>query len=153
MGLSVSASAGVIFIGFLMVFGTIYPALTSRREDLDESERELRQFYNEKENIDILIEDVFFSEEDGMLYINGTNSGNVPFHISSIDIFVNRSYFDHLSNHTTVEGYEWGREVFPDDLFSVGIDAEPDTPIKLVDGYGNNYMYEDDVMEGDNHSI
>jgi len=153
MGLSVSASAGVIFIGALIVFGTVYPALSSRRSKLDESERHLQKFLRKRDDADIRINEVVYSTEDDVLFINVTNIGEVSHTLSTLDVFINQTYVDYIGNQTFVEGNEWGYHIFPQDDAVLGVEAEDQENIKLVDGFGNIYLHEEKVVEVDTYGI
>lgn len=101
MGVSVSASAAIIFVGLFVSIGMVYPALANGYEQVQEAETDAADRELETKNTEISIANATYSS--GTLTVEVTNDGTTALAVDATDVLVDGNYrtgFDSL----TVDG-------------------------------------------------
>ncbi len=102
MGLSVSAAAGIVMIGVILIFGTLYPAIESSTKLKNEARSEWSQWQEAKQRADMTITNV--SHTDEQLNISLKNTGDTTLKVDELEVLVDGTYRSENINHTVVAG-------------------------------------------------
>ena len=84
MGLSISASAAIIFIASAIVFGTLLGAFTNAEHAMLDAQREAQTRAVEETNTHLAISSI--NTDNGTVAI--TNEGDITLSIGKIDLFI-----------------------------------------------------------------
>ncbi|GEM_PF-649858 len=117
MGLSVSASAAIVMIGFVLVFGTLYPAIESSQEIKNEARSQWLDWRDEKQNAEMSVDSVEYIEQDTRLNISLKNTGDTAFAISELEVLLDGVY-----STDKVTGYVVDQRIENTDIWNPGQD-------------------------------
>ncbi|MFO8109185.1 MAG: hypothetical protein R6U17_01485 [Thermoplasmata archaeon] len=144
MGLSVSAAAGIVLIGFILVFGSMYPALERSQELKNEARIEWLEEQDARNNADMYISKVEHNESSRSLNIISKNIGSTVLRVSEIDVLLNGLYHSEKISASYVEGVNntnlWnpGQEL---NLTLLDVTLERVERVILVDEFGSRSYY------------
>ncbi|MEF8873914.1 MAG: hypothetical protein V5A88_04490 [Candidatus Thermoplasmatota archaeon] len=92
MGLSVSASAAIILIGFVLVFGTLYPAIENSQDIKNEARKQWLDWKEEKQKAEMTIESLEYTNDEDRLNISLKNTGDTVLEIKELEVFLDGVY-------------------------------------------------------------
>lgn len=123
MGLSVSAAAAIVLIGFFLVFGTIYPAIEQSQELEMEARLDWIETQDARSKADMLISGVVHEEET--MVIDVVNTGGVTLKTSEIEVLMDGHYQSHKINSMAVDGINNTRLWNPGQVLTVTLEEVP----------------------------
>ncbi len=92
MGLSVSASAGIVLIGIVLIFGTLYPAVDESQRLKNEARDEWNEWENDKKRSDLRIESIQISNQEDTIDITADNIGHTVLDVTELEIIIDGIY-------------------------------------------------------------
>jgi len=102
VGLSVSASSAILFIGFLFVATALFGALNMTLMNIEEDYREAHELQAERFRTSIHVDDV--NNDTNTVFINVTNEGAITLKVSQLHILVNGNLSSEDIANYTVDG-------------------------------------------------
>lgn len=133
MGLSISVSAAIIFIGTVIVFGNLLGAYDNFEQALVDAQRDS----NEREN-GVLHDRISISSVDvDDRTVSLANEGSETIHITSLDLFLNGTLSNDAIASMSVNGSSNTKLWFPGETLVLTVDGRlNETLIRVVDGNG-----------------
>ena len=133
MGLSISVSAAIIFIGTVIVFGNLLGACDNFEQALVDAQRDS----NEREN-GVLHDRISISSVDvDDRTVSLANEGSETIHITSLDLFLNGTLSNDAIASMSVNGSSNTKLWFPGETLVLTVDSGlNETLIRVVDGNG-----------------
>lgn len=142
MGFSVSGATALLFVAFLLSFGTFYTATMGAVEQVQEAQVDTQDGNLNTLNTDIDILSAEYSGNDGELTVVVNNTGAEPLQPTDLSVLVNGSYTEfgqeNVSISNSPENELWAPQqqltltIGDRDLQSVPSDGET---VKLVTEY------------------
>jgi flagellar protein FlaF len=102
VGLSVSASSAILFIGFIFVATALFGALNMTLMDIQENYREAQELQAERSRTSIHVDDV--NNDTSTVFINVTNEGAIALKVSQLQLLVDGNLSSDSIAKSTVEG-------------------------------------------------
>lgn len=99
MGFSVSASAAIIFIGFVVAFTTLYPVAANGLERVTDAREDVNDRALDRQNTAIELANT--SYDNGTLTVEVNNTGTTELSASETDLLVDNT---HWTGERSVEG-------------------------------------------------
>lgn len=99
MGFSVSASAAIIFIGFVVAFTTLYPVAANGLERVTDAREDVNDRALDRQNTAIELANT--SYDNGTLTVEVNNTGTTELSVSETDLLVDNT---HWTGDRSVEG-------------------------------------------------
>jgi flagellar protein FlaF len=128
MGVSVSVSAAIIFVGLFISLGMVYPSVANGYENVEEAQTNAADRELDTKNTDIAVSNATYS--GGTLTVNVTNEGTTALAVDATDVIVDGTYetsFDRL----VVEGDSETSLWLPGETLTVEV-SEPTQPNRVV---------------------
>ncbi|MBS3817761.1 MAG: hypothetical protein KGY76_09395 [Candidatus Thermoplasmatota archaeon] len=104
MGLSVSAAAGIVLIGVILIFGTLYPAIQSSEDMKNEAKREWFDRRDKEQRSDMNVSSVNYTESQDRVNITLENTGDTTLHIGEIEVLLNGTCSSEKISRWIVDG-------------------------------------------------
>ena len=101
MGLSVSASAGVVFLGAFLAVGIVYPAAANGFEQVTDARHEATDRALEQANTGVNVTNATYNSSSGTLVVNATNDGTTTLDVPDATLLADNDLADPT---VTVEG-------------------------------------------------
>lgn len=101
MGFSVSGSAAVIFIGFIVAFTTAYPVVADGYEQVRSAEDAADEDALAQRNTDIAITNTSYDAGNDTLVVEAENDGTTELALAATDLLVDNVY---RTGNRSVEG-------------------------------------------------
>lgn len=141
MGLSLSGTAAVVFIGGILIFGTLYPTIRSSTSIVEEAKEEWSDFKNEKIRSNVEIESI---KNTSYTNVTMNNTGDSVLDIRELEILINGEYSTERIVNSTVEENKENTNIWaPDQELTLTLDLEMEENeierVTVVDEYGNTY--------------
>ena len=138
MGLSVSGASAILFIAFVVVFGSMFTALDSYQQNLGEAYQNLEGNALEVKSTSILflsvdtVNDTFVIENDGQATLV----------TDDLNVLVNGTLMDSSMLDISIIGHDGSRLLLPGDLAEVTLSIEIDNcRIKVITSAGVSVIY------------
>lgn len=133
MGLSISVSAAIIFIGTVIVFGNLLGAYDNFEQALVDAQRDSNVRENGVLHDRISISSVNVDDRTVSL----ANEGSETIHITSLDLFLNGTLSNDAIASMSVNGSSNTKLWFPGETLVLTVDSGlNETLIRVVDGNG-----------------
>ncbi|WP_435063394.1 hypothetical protein [Halobaculum sp. EA56] len=132
MGLSVSASAGVVFLGVFLAVGIVYPAAANGFERVSDARHDAADRALEQANTGVNVTEATYNSTSDTLVVNATNDGTTTLDVGDATLFADND----LANATvTVEGDGSTDVWLPGETarFEVSLSTAPDRVQVVVD--------------------
>lgn len=132
MGLSVSASAGVVFLGVFLAVGIVYPAAANGFEQVTDARHDATDRALEQANTAVNVTNATYDDAAGTLVVNATNDGTTTVDVSEATLFADNILTDPT---VTVDGDADTDLWLPGETarFEVSLAAAPDRVQVVVD--------------------
>lgn len=101
MGLSVSASTAVVFLGLFVAAGTFSPAIANSAELVTDAQQAANDRALDRQNTDINVTNATYDATNETLVVHATNDGSTALEIDAVDLLANNTY---LTANATVSG-------------------------------------------------
>ena len=101
MGLSVSASTAVVFLGLFVAAGTFYPAVANGAERLADAQHDVNDRALDRQNTHITVTNAIYNSTTDTLVVNVTNDGSTALELDHVDLLADNAY---LPANASVEG-------------------------------------------------
>ncbi|MFP3871892.1 MAG: hypothetical protein ACOC55_03275 [Candidatus Natronoplasma sp.] len=92
MGLSVSASAAIVLVGVVLIFGTLYPAIERAQEIEEEARNDWLEWKDQKQRAEMTISDVNYLGAENILNISLNNTGDTVLDINELEVLLDGVY-------------------------------------------------------------
>lgn len=134
MGFSVSASAAVIFVGLVVVFTTVYPAVDNGFERLTDARQDDADRLLAQQNTAIDVTNVTYDGGSNTLIVTANNTGSTTVSLSDTDLIVDNEYYE---GTRTVEGSSATDLWQPGETLTVEVTVSPAPDrVRLVAEHG-----------------
>jgi archaeal flagellar protein FlaF len=139
VGLSVSGASAILFIAFVVVFGSMFTALDSYQQNLGEAYQNL-----EKTALDVKSTSISFVSVDA---VNDTftikNDGDATLIADDFNILINGTLIDDSMFEMSIIDNDGSRLLLPGDLAEISLSIEIDNcRIKVITGAGVSVIYD-----------
>jgi archaeal flagellar protein FlaF len=139
VGLSVSAASAILFIAFVVVFGTMFTALDSYQQNLGEA-------YQNLENTAVEVKATSISFV-GVDVVNDTftikNDGEATLITDDLNILINGTLIDGSLFEVSIIDNDGSRLLLPGDVAEISLSIEIDNcRIKVITGAGVSVIYD-----------
>ncbi|WP_284012726.1 flagellin [Halobaculum litoreum] len=104
MGLSVSASAGVVFLGVFLAVGIVYPAAANGFEQVTDARHDAADRALDRANTAVDVTDATYNTTTSTLTVNATNDGTTAVGVNDTTLLVDNSIPPTADVTTTVAG-------------------------------------------------
>ncbi|UIP00044.1 flagellin [Halobaculum sp. CBA1158] len=104
MGLSVSASAGVVFLGVFLAVGIAYPAAANGFERVTDARGDAADRALERANTDVEVTNATYFEANETLVVRADNDGTTSVGVEDATLFVDNVIPAAANTTVTVEG-------------------------------------------------
>ncbi len=144
MGLSVSASAGVVLVGVILIFGTLQPAVEKASEIKEEARSDWLDWKEKKEKSEMEILEINYTESKSILNITVKNNGDAPLDIREIEVLLNGTYSTHKINSTVVDNHIKNTNVLnPGQVLNITLEEvkQKISRIVVVNEFGSKTYY------------
>jgi flagellar protein FlaF len=106
MGFSVSGATALLFVAFLLSFGTFYTATMGAVEQVQEAQIDKQDSSLTTLNTEIDILSAEYSGNDGELTITADNTGAEPLNVTDVSLLVNGTYTEFGTGDVTLSNPE-----------------------------------------------
>lgn len=146
MGLSVSAAAGIVMIGVILIFGTLYPAIERSRELKNEARSEWIQQQDAKQRADMTI--TYINHTDERLNISLINTGDTSLGLNELEVLVDGVY-----ESENIMGWIVEEDITNTNIWNPGqdlklilqdIEEESIERVMVVDEFGSETYYSEE---------
>lgn len=93
MGFSVSASAAIVFVGFVVAFTTLYPAAANGFERVTDARADVDEDRLERQNTAIELATASYDGAADTLTVAVNNTGTTELSVSETDLLVDNTYW------------------------------------------------------------
>lgn len=133
MGVSVSVSAAIVFVGLFISIGMVYPAVANGYESIEEARTDAADRELNTKNTDIAVANATYS--GGTLTVDVTNEGTTALGVEATDVLVDGQYrtsFDRRAVDGDTETSVW----LPGETLTVELSAStaPDRVVVVTEG-------------------
>ena len=104
MGFSVSASAGVVFLGVFLAVGIAYPAAANGFEQVTDARHDAADRALAQANTGVDVTNATYNTTTGTLVVNATNDGTTTVDVSDATLLVDNEIPAPADTTVTVEG-------------------------------------------------
>ncbi|MFC6786861.1 hypothetical protein ACFQFH_13530 [Halobaculum halobium] len=104
MGLSVSASAGVVFLGVFLAIGIVYPAAANGFEQVTDARHDATDRALEQANTGVDVTNATYDTTTETLVVNATNDGTTTVDVSDATLLVDNEIPASADTTVTVAG-------------------------------------------------
>jgi len=135
MGISVSASAGVVFLGVFLAVGIVYPAAANGFEQVSDARHDAADRALAQANTDVTVANATYNTTTGTLVVNATNDGTTTADVSDATLLVDNEIPASADTTVAVEG-DAGTDVWlPGETarFEVDLASAPDRTQVVID--------------------
>ncbi|WP_313692670.1 hypothetical protein [Halorarum halobium] len=122
MGLSVSASTAVVFLGLFIAAGTFYPAVANGAELVTDAQHAANDRALDQQNTDITVTNATYDDAADTLVVNATNDGSTALDVDEVDLLADNAY---RSTNVSVEGDDATGVWLPGETASFEADLTP----------------------------
>ncbi|SHH10367.1 hypothetical protein [Halobaculum gomorrense] len=132
MGFSVSASAGVVFLGVFLAIGIVYPAAANGFERVSDARHDAADRALAQANTGVTVTNATYNDSTDTLIVNATNDGTTAVDVSDAGLFADNNL---TAPSVTVAG-DGGTDVWlPGETahFEVSLSTAPDRVQVVVD--------------------
>jgi len=137
MGFSVSGAAALIFLAFLISFGTFYGAASNAVDDVQDAQEDRTDRTVETINTEIEIVAAEYNETEATLNVTVDNTGASTLDLNATDLFVDGEFVDGWEADATLDGSAGSTLWIPQERLNVTLDrTETPERVKLVTEYG-----------------
>ncbi|WP_435126223.1 hypothetical protein [Halobaculum sp. D14] len=135
MGLSVSASSAVVFLGVFLAAGILYPAAANGAEQVTEAHHAARDRALDQQNTHITVTNATYYDGNSTLVVTAENDGTTSLSLDHVDLFADNSYVTVPPENVTVAGDAATSLWLPGETarFEVGLPSEPSRSSVVVD--------------------
>lgn len=91
MGLSVSASAGVVFLGVFLAVGIVYPAAANGFEQVSEARHDAADRALDRANTGVSVTNATYNDSTDTLVVDATNDGTTTVDVSDVTLLVDNA--------------------------------------------------------------
>jgi len=144
--LSVSAAAGIVMIGVILIFGTLYPAIERSRELKNEARSEWIQQQDAKQRADMTI--TYINHTDERLNISLINTGDTSLGLNELEVLVDGVY-----ESENIMGWIVEEDITNTNIWNPGqdlklilqdIEEESIERVMVVDEFGSETYYSEE---------
>lgn len=93
MGFSVSASAAIVFVGFVVAFTTLYPVAANGFERVGDARADAGDRALDRENTAVELADVSYDGTNETLTVRVNNTGTTDLSVSETDLLVDNTHW------------------------------------------------------------
>lgn len=93
MGFSVSASAAIVFVGFVVAFTTLYPVAANGFERVGDARADAGDRALDRENTAVELADVSYDGTNETLTVRANNTGTTDLSVSETDLLVDNTHW------------------------------------------------------------
>lgn len=93
MGFSVSASAAIVFVGFVVAFTTLYPVAANGFERVNDARSDSEERALERENTDVELANVSYDAGADELTVRVNNTGTTDLSVNDTDVLVDNTHW------------------------------------------------------------
>lgn len=145
MGISVSASTAVVFLGVFIAAGTLYPAVSNGVEQVTTAQQQQGDRILAQQNTAINITDATYNTTTGELQVNATNDGTTALDLTETNLLVDGAPNSTENDFTTSIAGDTGTTVWlPGETLNVSVDPgnagtsgeTPPNRVQVVVEYG-----------------
>ena len=129
MGFSVSASAAIVFVGFVVAFTTLYPVAANGFERVTDARDDAGDRALERENTAIDHLNVSYDDATDTLTVNVTNTGTTELSVEHTDLLVDNTYW---SGTRSVDGRTDTDVWLPGETLTVTVENVTMTPDRVT---------------------
>lgn len=104
MGLSVSASAGVVFLGVFLAVGIVYPAAANGFEQVSDARHDAADRALAQANTGVDVTNATYNTTTDTLVVNATNDGTTAVDVGDATLLVDNAIPAPANTTVTVEG-------------------------------------------------
>jgi archaeal flagellar protein FlaF len=138
MGLSISASASIIFVASVLVFGALLGAFNTAQHLVVDAQRSSNERVKDAMQTHITI--IGVDGENSTIKV--ANDGSITLDLSGFDIFLNGTMSKQLITNISVDGNNSTRLLMPFETVEIVVNADlTGTPIEVVTGNGVKAYY------------
>ncbi len=145
MGISVSASTAVVFLGVFIAAGTLYPAVSNGVEQVTTAQQQQGDRILAQQNTAINVTDATYNTTTGELRVNATNDGTTALDLTETNLLVDGAPNSTENDFTTSIAGDTGTTVWlPGETLNVSVDPgnagtsgeTPPNRVQVVVEYG-----------------
>ena len=123
MGISVSASTAVVFLGVFIAAGTLYPAVSNGAEQVTTAQQQQGDRILAQQNTEINVTDTTYNTTTGELRVNVTNTGTTALDVTETNVLVDGEPNSTENDFTTAIAGDTTTEVWlPGETLNVSVD-------------------------------
>lgn len=138
MGFSVSGATALLFVAFLISFGTFYTATMGAVERVQEAEVETQEQNIETLNTEIELDSAVYNTTESELTITANNTGAEPLQPSELSLLVNGTFVSFGDSNVTLSDPSGDDLWVPQQTLTIIInDDDPDLPDEFSFGGGD----------------
>ncbi|MXR42882.1 hypothetical protein GRX01_16230 [Halobaculum sp. WSA2] len=104
MGFSVSASAGVVFLGVFLAAGIVYPAAANGFEQVSDARHDAADRALAQANTDVTVTNATYNTSTETLVVNATNDGTTSLDVGDATLLVDNEIPAPANTTVAVEG-------------------------------------------------
>lgn len=132
MGLSVSASAGVVFLGVFLAVGVAYPAVANGFEQVTDARHDAADRALDRANTAVVVDNATYDGGNTTLVVTATNDGTTTLDVSDTTLLADNAVTDPA---VTVAGSDTTDVWLPGETarFEVSLATAPDRVQVVVD--------------------
>lgn len=104
MGFSVSASAGVVFLGVFLAAGIVYPAAANGFEQVSDARHDAADRALAQANTDVTVTNATYNTTTETLVVNATNDGTTSLDVGDATLLVDNEIPAPANTTVAVEG-------------------------------------------------
>ncbi|MFB6242670.1 MAG: flagellin [Halobaculum sp.] len=141
MGISVSASTAVVFLGVFIAAGTLYPALANGTEQVTQAREDAADLSLAQKNTEINVTRTVYDNTTKVLEVNVTNTGTTTLDVPEVNLLVDGlpnttrgSYEASVAGSTTTEVWLPGEQL--NVTVDPGFTTETPARVQVVVDYG-----------------
>lgn len=131
MGFSVSGSVAIIFIGVLIAFGVMFPAIMESSQQLGDARSAQNDRLLEQQNTEVIIQNATYDSGADELTVNVTNNGTVSLDINETDFLVDGEYRTVDGGDSSIDGDTTTEVWLPGEKLVVTITSVTSTPSRV----------------------
>lgn len=151
MGLSVSAAAGIVIIGVILIFGTLYPAIESSRQMKNEARSEWAQRQDAEQRAAMTITSIDLNQTEERLNISLKNTGDTALNLEELEILINGVYMSEKISDWVVEEEITNTNIWNPcqhlNLTLQNIEEDSIQRVVVVDEFGSETYYGESEVE------
>lgn len=126
MGISVSASTAVVFLGVFIAAGTLYPAVSNGVEQVTTAQQQQGDRILAQQNTAVNVTDATYNTTTGELRVNVTNDGTTALDVTETNLLVDGAPNSTESDFVTSIAGDTSTTVWlPGETLNVSVDPGP----------------------------